>query len=181
MSSSLITVCTEYNMIPERFKNVKWDDVPKAIKDKIAGKPMEKGLYLHGAVGAGKTHIAYAIKKQWDELNPYHPAQFWNVTELIHEIKMDFDRFEKVYAAERLLQSDSLLILDDIGAEKTTEFVAETLYLIVNDRYEKMRPIIFTSNLPIGELAAKVGDRTASRIVEMCDIVNLEGGDRRIQ
>ena len=78
------------------------------------------------------------------------------------------------------MEHHGLLFLDDLGAENATDFVRDTLYLIINRRYEGKLPVIITSNLDLGELSDSVGDRIASRIAGMCDMVELEGGDRRL-
>lgn len=163
---------------PARYEHASWDDVPKNIQKLVENmRESRRGLYIHGDVGTGKTHIAYAI-------NDFLKVQtrFHNTTELIFDIKRDFDRlsYDKMRWDERLSDHKGMLILDDIGAERMTDYVAEVFYLIINKRYNDMLPIIFTSNLSVGELAERVGDRTASRIIEMCDVVKLEGEDRRI-
>lgn len=171
--------------VPLRYKDAKYADVPKGIKESFE-KMVEsrRGLYLHGGVGTGKTHIAYALFSQVKPvLNLGIEPLFWNTTELLAEIKSDFDRN---YNAKRniddeLMHHRSVLFLDDIGAEKPTEFVQETFYRILNGRYERMLPTIFTSNLTVAELAERMGDRIASRIVETCDIVNLKGDDKRFK
>ncbi len=172
--------------LPKRYENAKWEDVPTAIQDAFeAIKSTGKGLYIHGAVGTGKTHICWALKKHYDKPESFRYLRFWNVVDLMHEIRTDFDRgqYDKRRPEEELTDSNErrLLILDDIGAEKATDFVAETLYRIINFRYNHMLPTIFTSNLPVGELADKIGERSASRIVEMCDLHELTGADRRIK
>lgn len=166
-------------MIPKRYEEATWDQVPANVK-KIFAEALKsgKGIYLHGAVGTGKTHIAWAFKKQYDKTD--RRALLWNVSDLIHELKLDFDRNEKNWTGEHLLKSDLLLILDDIGAERPTDWVAETIYLIVNRRYNNKLPTIFTSNSTPGEIAKNLGDRIASRIVEMCEIIELGGKDRRL-
>jgi DNA replication protein DnaC len=166
--------------IPERYKDAKLEDVPERVKDAFNRAVVinKKGLYIYGGVGTGKTHIAYAIKRRYDELR--QPNLFWNMTELIDEIRSDFNRKEKEFTGENVLDYQHLLFLDDIGAEKPTEWVEEKIYLIVNRRYNDMLPTIFTSNLNISELSDRIGDRIASRIVEMCEIINLEGEDRRL-
>ena len=171
-------------MIPKRYQDAKWEDVPESIKTLVSKiGETRRGIYIHGEVGCGKTHVAYAIKKHWDSLVS-KPAIFWNTPELIREIKLDFDRqpIDKTRVEESLIgqEKQPLLFLDDIGAEKMTDFVAETFYLIVNDRYVHVRPVIYTSNLSIEELAERTGDRIASRIAESCDIIKLKGGDRRL-
>lgn len=171
-------------MIPRRYEKAKYEEVPKPIIEAFEKMhETRKGIYIHGAVGSGKTHIAYALKKQWDERAP-RGAIFWNTTELIREIKMDFDRdaYSKRRPEERIMEEDrTLLFLDDLGAERMTDFVQETFYVIINHRYNKMVPVVITSNLSIDELAERVGDRTASRIAEMCEIINLTGDDRRVK
>jgi DNA replication protein DnaC len=82
-----------------------------------------------------------------------------------------------------------LLVLDDLGAEKTSEWVEETLNLIVNTRYNERRATIFTSNYPdlppdsspaIITLHDRIGFRMRSRLHEMCDFLDLEGADYRM-
>lgn len=162
--------------IPARYSKVDYADVPKNIRDFVEKEPCN--IYIHGGVGTGKTHIAYALAKKHDEVTQW--TRFWNVTELLYEIRRDFNR-EDGKKADYLLDFSGLLILDDIGAEKPTEFVAETLYMIVNNRYNNLWPTIFTSNLSLADLAERIGDRTASRIAEMCQVFNLAGVDRRLK
>lgn len=168
--------------IPPRYENAEWSQVPAHIQEKVdAVRTTRKGIYLHGTVGTGKTHLAYAIYKHLKD-DMQLRVLFHNTTELMFDIKRDFDRsqYDKLRWEEKLTDFKGVLILDDIGAERLTDFVAETFYLIINSRYNEMLPTIFTSNLPIGELAERIGDRTASRIVEMCDIVRLDGEDKRL-
>lgn len=166
---------------PERYKKADWGDVPPAIQDKIrAALKGKKGVYFHGGVGSGKTHIIYALAGRLEGTGAR--CRVHNTTELIFDIRRDISRdvYTKARWDEVLAAYEGVLVLDDIGAEKATDFVMDTLYLIINARYVHCLPTVFTSNLPIGELAEKIGDRTASRIVEMCDIVKIDGQDRRI-
>ena len=105
-------------MIPARYEKAEYDDVPEKIQKKFEKiRTTKKGIFIHGSVGTGKTHIAYALKKQWDEENPYRTAIFWNTPELLQNEKQDFDRdsYSKKRSVERLKESKQLLILDDIG------------------------------------------------------------------
>lgn len=172
---------------PERYIGAKWEDVPAAIRASVEMmQATGKGIYIHGAVGTGKTHIAYAIKHHI-EAQPGGWLLFWNVTDLLHEVRADFNRDgndkrqpDQALVDQSIGGTKYLAILDDIGAEKPSEFVSETLYLIINGRYNKMLPTIFTSNCDLGQLAERIGERNASRIAEMCEIVNLTGADRRL-
>ena len=81
---------------------------------------------------------------------------------------------------DRLTAVD-LLHIDDVGAEKTSPWVLEQLYAIVNARYEDERSIVITTNLERDELAEQINERTVSRLEEMCEILPLWGADARRQ
>lgn len=170
-------------MIPEKYKDVDYDkDVPESIKSILRQmKETGKGLYIHGGVGTGKTHMAYAILKKFNEIHR-HGGLFFNTTELLRDIKDDFDRpyADKNKLCERLMESKSVVFLDDIGAEKASDFVQETFYMLINKKYNDNVPMIFTSNKSIKELADHIGERIASRLVEMCYVYHLNGEDKRM-
>lgn len=173
-----------------RFRGASYEEVPEKIRilfEKI--RKTRRGIYIHGSVGIGKTYIAYALHKQFtrkflsggEEITEYSGV-FVNASELFADMKRDFDRpfTEKKEPMARLLESRKLLFIDDIGAEKLSEWVAAEFYLLLNHRYNEMLPTIFTSNLTLTELAERLGDRTVSRIAGMCDVVKLDGDDRRL-
>src|SRR3990167_6724620 len=170
-------------MIPARFENAKYEDVPQKLRELFEKiKETKKGLYVYGKVGTGKTHIAYALKMAYDKPESGRVCLFKNTTELLREMKTDFDRpnYDKHFAEDTLMNHTGLVILDDVGSEKITDWVAETFYLIINRRYNMMYPTIYTSNLSVEDLKDKIGDSTVSRIVEMSQVVELTGSDRRI-
>ena len=75
-----------------------------------------------------------------------------------------------------------LLQIDDVGAEKTSDWVLEQLYAIVNQRYEDQRSIVITTNLMNrDELAEQIGERTVSRLEEICEVIPITGPDQRRQ
>ena len=167
-------------VIPARFQKAKYEDVPEDVRqafEKI--RETGRGLYIYGAVGTGKTHIAYTLYANSAEKAKIW-ARFINVTELLRDMKTDFDRVEKHYPEEDLMTYKGILFLDDLGSEKLSDWVLETFYLIINKRYNEMRPTIFTSNFRLPELEKRIGDRIVSRIVEMCDRFEIKGQDRRL-
>jgi DNA replication protein DnaC len=72
-----------------------------------------------------------------------------------------------------------LLLLDDLGAAKNSEWTEEINYRLIGHRYAAMLPCLITSNVPVAQLKAILGDRVASRLREMCQFVALTGPDRR--
>ena len=168
--------------IPLRFIEAKYEDIPDNIRASFEKmRETRKGLYLYGPVGTGKTHIVWALKKEIDEKceinlkqsvgGPY--CRVYNTTELLHDIRSKFGKDEGQDLLGDLMSCKDIIFFDDIGAEKITDWVLETFYLIINKRYENMIPTVFTSNLPITELAEKIGDRSASRVMEMCNVLDL--------
>jgi len=172
-------------MIPKRFEKAEYKDIPENIQVLVKNLyDSRRGIYIFGVCGTGKTHIAYACTKYFDE----NKIKSWllNMPEMLGLMKEDFKDENKSVATEntnfsKILNYAGVLIIDDIGSEKITEWVEEMVYAIVNKRYEDVKPTIFTSNLPPEKLIEKYGDRIVSRIVGSCDVVELKGNDKRIQ
>lgn len=169
---------------PPRFKAAKWSDVPKDVQKHIeAIREHRKGLYLHGDCGTGKTHLVWGISQKFAEMAVRHTII--NSTNLLADIREDFDK-RKAYSEwettlDKLSAFKGVIIIDDLGAEKHSEWVAETFYHTINKKYEAKHPMIFTSNYTLDEIADRIGDRVASRIFEMTKVVHLKGEDRRLK
>lgn len=169
--------------IPFRFKEADLEKCHALVKDWAYQTGREKrGLYLYGPVGTGKTYAAYAIYRLARQNG--NGALIANSTMILQDIKDDFtNKANDPYYRSKFdawVTYKGALIIDDIGSEKPTEWVLETFYTLINARYEENLPTIFTSNLTIEELAGRLGDRIASRIVEMCEVKKLDGIDRRL-
>jgi DNA replication protein DnaC len=137
-----------------------------------------KGYYIFGDTGVGKSYQAACVLIEYSKA--LMKKGYWvNVPQFLHGIKKSFSSKEPNHIIETLSKV-SLLCLDDLGSEQDTQWVMQTLYLIINNRYENMLTTIITSNLNLSELAEKMeDDRLASRIVGMCKPIHLTGDDRR--
>jgi len=172
--------------IPKRFLDADLVNTSKKIQEYSAKYSREntKGFYLYGSIGTGKTYSVCALAI--DLLIQGYDVIFYNLPRLLNIIRSSYIKTDSISVLsydnaniEKLIDVE-ILIIDDIGAEKTTDWVAETLYHLINTRYENMKTTIFTSNLDMSSLADKVGDRIVSRIAEMSEIYEIEGSDRRL-
>jgi DNA replication protein DnaC len=145
------------------------------------------GLFLEGQPGVGKTHLAVAVLKQIIERTAAH-GLFYDTRDLLRVIRSTYDPSIRTTELEilRPVMTADLLVLDDLGAEKTSEWVEETMNLIVNTRYSERRLTVFTSNYPDipddtepNSLLFRIGDRMRSRLHEMCEFVVLDAADYR--
>lgn len=139
-----------------------------------------RGLLLIGREGTGKTHVAVGILKEI--IRRGYTGLYWNVPELFLELrrlmsddvdKTEADLFDEAAEAD-------LLVLDDLGAERVSDYVVDRLYVLINGRYENDTATIITTNRTVEELRAQIGARIASRICEMCVQMEFPQGDYRL-
>ena len=148
---------------------------------------VDKGLFLQGPPGVGKTHLAVAVLRQVIQTKGAR-GLFYDTRDLLRVIRSTYDpvnRTPEMDVLRPVLEAD-LFVLDDLGAEKTSEWVEETLNLIVNSRYSEKRTTLFTSNYDDNpdttdpdSLLFRIGFRMRSRLHEMCEFVYLDGADYR--
>ena len=185
------------SVIPARFRGVSFDRPPVTDIDPAAVGAVEefaadldshleagRGLWLMGSVGTGKTTLAMLVSKL--ALERGHSVAIYSLPRLLARIRRTYEAQagEQSYLEffERLTSVD-LLHIDDLGAEKRTDWVLEQLYAIVDERYGSQRSIVATTNLDEPELREQIGERTVSRLVEICGdhMIPLHGNDRRIE
>jgi DNA replication protein DnaC len=146
-----------------------------------------RGLMLIGPPGIGKTHIAVSVLRRVI-MQTGAKGLYYDTRALLRDIRSTYNPV--LNAAEmdvlRPVMEAELLVLDDLGAERLTDWVEETMSLIVNTRYNERRPTIFTSNyedIPeegdLNSLLVRVGFRLHSRLREMCEFLEYDGPDYR--
>ena len=159
------------------------------------------GLLLIGSIGVGKTHLAVGIIKELI-LTKGIPCLFYDYRELLKQIQNSYNESVKATELEvlRPVFETEVLVLDELGAVKPTEWVWDTVSLILNTRYNDSRTTIITTNYPDDAardsngmtefaraqraarsetLGDRIGERMRSRLHEMCRIVKMEGADFR--
>lgn len=169
-------------VIPPRFQDVSFEvDVPELIKKAcIEQLKDKKGLLLVGETGVGKTHIACALIREFIEKG--HEVRFYNTGKFLELLRSEFnDSSESIGLFQEVMDYDGVLFFDDLGAEKPSAWAIERLYLIINEKYEQMRPMFFTTNCSKENLVQTLGDRIVSRITAMTLQIKISGTDRRKQ
>ena len=159
------------------------------------------GLLFIGSIGVGKTHLAVGIIKELVTSKGI-PCLFYDYRELLKQIQNSYNASVNATELEvlRPVFEAEVLVLDELGAVKPTEWVWDTVSLILNTRYNDNRTTIITTNYPDDQpresngnsefaraqrsargetLGDRIGERMRSRLHEMCRIVKMEGSDFR--
>jgi DNA replication protein DnaC len=186
------------SVIPPRYRGVSFDRPPVSdmardlqtkaalaevrafVDDLDARLEQGRGLWLFGDTGTGKTTLAMLVSKM--ALEAGHSVAIYSLPKLLARIRRTYDSEpggDSYLAFFERLTSVDLLHIDDLGAEKRSDWVLEQLYALINERYEAQRSVIVTTNLPHEELEEQIGSRTVSRLSQICDEVPLFGSDRR--
>jgi DNA replication protein DnaC len=187
------------SIIPPRYRGVSFDRPPvtemaRSLESKQAVRKVAeftdsleenldggRGLWIYGNTGTGKTTLAMLVSKA--ALDAGRTVAIYSLPKLLARIRRTYDSApgaDSYLAFFEQLTSVDLLHIDDLGAEKRTDWVLEQLYAIVNERYEAQRSVVVTTNLTdIGELEQQIGERTVSRLSEVCETIALLGSDQR--
>lgn len=141
------------------------------------------GLFIYGSIGTGKTYISCSIANAVIEKYLYE-CKVMNFAQILNDLQkggFTLDRNEYIDS----LTSKTLLVLDDFGIERNTEYALEQIYNIINARYQKKKPTIITTNIDYKEIMKEQNDlmtaRIYSRMKEMCVPLKIVGEDRRKQ
>ena len=169
------------------YENEDMDRAVRIAKEFAASFPLcAKGLLLIGPTGIGKTHIAMAVLREVT-LRGFHGI-YYNTRELLSALRATYNAKAPQSEAEILNQvvRAELLVLDDLGAERFTEWMDDMMHLVIDGRYNRRLQTILTTNYPddknlenLSSLRVRIGTRIYSRLSEMCDFLGYEGGDYR--
>lgn len=140
-------------------------------------KKAGKGLMFYGNVGTGKTFLASCIANAL--IDQCIPCLVTNFSRIINQIQATFDERQKYIDS---LNDFDLLVIDDFAMERSTEYVNEIVYNVIDSRYRAGKPLIVTTNVPVSEMRNPqdmAKQRIYSRISDMCLPVEVSGKDRR--
>jgi DNA replication protein DnaC len=153
------------------------------------------GLLFTGDNGVGKTHLAVAVLRELFTAKGAR-GEFWDFHELIREIKNSYNpetRTTELQVLAPVVEMD-VLLLDDLGAWKMTDWMNDTLFFILNSRYMAKRATLITTNFQDADiktvlaadplrrkeyLVDRIGQRLRSRLMEMCLLIRMHGDDHR--
>ena len=163
------------NFDPRRDKQA-FDACRSYANNELVFRSKKNSLLLFGGVGSGKTHLAAAIANTF--IDRSIPVLFATFSNHLNEIREEFDHTgQKQYLS--MMKNTPVLVIDDLGKEKKTEWTQQILYDVVNYRYEHLLPIIITSNFGTDDFANYVGEAVWSRLYEMSGAVTTAGKDYR--
>jgi DNA replication protein DnaC len=147
---------------------------------------VDRGLLLMGSCGVGKTHLSVAILRGLIQKGV--PCLFYEFGSLLKEIQNSYNPVSQTSELKVLAPvfDAEVLVLDELGASKPTDWVRDTMMQVINTRYNDKKLTIFTTNYLDGRrierdetLEDRIGVRLRSRLFEMCKTVSLEGEDYR--
>jgi DNA replication protein DnaC len=171
--------------IPPRYQTANFGDfAPADIAPVVKWAKAPAGfIYVHGTCGVGKTHLICAVQKQFNADGVFSDLVF--SSEMFLQLHKSFgrnaaDMEDAIIAKYAPFSGASVVLFDDVGAQKISDYTVDAWYKIVDRRYRQNLPTFFTSNLTPKELAATLGDRTASRI-QSGTLLELKGEDKRMK
>lgn len=183
--------------LPRRYERCHWNNYAPSNSSQAAALELsmqlamefpntDEGLLLSGPVGVGKTHLAVSILKGLAERG--FSCLFYEFGSLLKEIQDSYNpntKTSELNILRPVLEAD-VLVLDELGASKPTDWVRDTMAHIINTRYNDRRLTVFTTNYPDDRsnerdetLEDRIGVRLRSRLYEMCRTVRLTGDDYR--
>lgn len=176
--------------IPKEYMNKTFDNYDAGKNKEAVQKIREyierrlwregRGLIIVGPVGTGKTHLASAIVHELAKQDIF--VLFVFVPDFLDEIRETYDEeYDEEEDKFELAKNARVLVLDDLGTERITEWTKEKITQLINYRYNNILPTIITTNLIGKELIDRIGERAYSRLVGVCEIIPIVGDDWRVR
>ena len=170
------------NVAPPRFHGAMLDSLApeqRQVVDEFLAAAPTPNLMLIGPVGSGKTHTALAAARELFVKQSLE-VEFAPVVRLLDNMRPDArnrgaSEWEHGLPWIEFYSSVDVLVLDDLGGEKPSEWTAERLYLIVNERWLNQRPTVATTNLAPDDLKEAIGHRTYDRLRDGALALQLGG------
>jgi len=172
--ANMITWSKFTELIPKKYINIDCD------KTEMVKQGIDHSLFIFGNCGVGKTVLMASIAKEL--IKSRKRVEWISYPEFIMTLQNLYKKegeetpFE---IAEKIATFSGCLCIDDLGAEKMTDFVKQITYYIINCREQEILHTIITSNYSLDEIKEQIDRRISSRIAGMCEYIKLEGKDRR--
>ena len=149
---------------------------------------IDKSVFITGEAGVGKTVLMASIvrkylRKGYGYYKNLGGMDWISYPAFIMELQSLFrkDSESPFDYADEMAKLNGVLAIDDLGAEKLTDFVRQITYFIINEREQRELPILITSNFSLQEIDEMIDPRISSRIAGMCEVIKLSGKDRRLK
>ena len=176
------------HMVGPIFMNADLSDFPALLgKDVLSALDAGRGLFITGLPGRGKTHLAAALLRVvingiYNKSGCWKSVFFRHEADMLLEIRQAFSPGSMTSEGQMVEQFSypDVLIVDDLGVTRASEWVMQTIDVIVDRRYRAKKVTIVTSNLSLSEIGKRLGGRVSSRLAGMCEIIVLQGLDRRM-
>lgn len=175
----------DISIIDEKFKTSTFEkanleDKHMQLSQRFADKFIKKGtaptgIMFFGGVGTGKTYASNCIANYL--MDNEKTVLVMNLSKYLNKLQREWAEAEKDVLS--YVETCDLLIIDDFGVEKTSEFVIEKTFGLVDTRYRSSKPMIITTNLNIQDIETKFGSRIGDRIKEMCFPLKVMGNSKR--
>lgn len=166
---------TILRVIPKKYLYIETD------KTELLVKNVTKNLFITGKTGTGKTVFGCSMLKKyaWSDIN----INYISYPEWIMQLQSAYRKENEnpFEIANQIARFPGWMMIDDLGAEKLTDYVRQITYYIVNTREQHCLPIIITSNFSLVEIDSQIDKRISSRISGMCEILKFVGKDRRLE
>jgi len=183
------TYPAEYLMahgFPQRYINCSFDNYEVSPENKKAVDKLKsievltESVFITGSVGSGKTHLTAALVSKIS-LTQMDAPLFRSAYQIINELKASFEKIQEneLFVLNKYTRGH-ILIIDDIGIERLSDYAIQSWYTIIDSRYAHCFPTIITSNLSLEDVSKKIGDRIASRLASGI-VIKLTGDDYRLK